>query len=91
MATPKVAPTMRAVLSMPEAVPERSGGSAATATPFTGAVFRPRPRPTPTTNISIETITRLVCSSMRASASAPAPMQNMPAVITVRGPKRLAK
>ena len=33
---PMVAPIMRAVLSRPDAVPDRAGGTAATATPLTG-------------------------------------------------------
>ena len=87
MATPSVAPTMRAVLTRPDAVPDRSGGSAATATPLTGAVFKPSPMPT--TNNSNSTMTSGVASPMKAKASAPAPMHAMPAVITTRGPKRL--
>src|SRR6185312_9059454 len=44
-AMPKVAPIMRAVLTNPDAVPERAGGTAATATELTGPVLRPSPTP----------------------------------------------
>jgi hypothetical protein len=44
-AIPSVAPIMRAVLTRPDAVPERAAGTLATATAFTGPVLRPRPQP----------------------------------------------
>ncbi len=70
-------------------MPDRSGGSAATATPLTGAVFNPSPMPTNSNSHSMRASG--VASPMKTNASAPAPMQTIPAVITMRGPKRLFK
>ena len=44
-ATPSVAPIMRAVLTRPDAEPERAAGTLATATAFTGPALRPGPQP----------------------------------------------
>ena len=78
---------MRVVLSMPDAVPERAGGNAATATPLTGAVFSPRPTPTTSNASSIRRSAGRLADG--GEPSAPAPMHSMPAVITTRGPRRL--
>jgi hypothetical protein len=44
-AIPSVAPIMRAVLTRPDAAPERAAGTLATATAFTGPALRPGPQP----------------------------------------------
>ena len=67
---------MRDLLRTPEAVPDRSGGSAATATPLTGAVLSPSPTPITSSAISINR--KLVPSLMNASDNAPAPMKVLP-------------
>ena len=87
-ATPSVAPTMRAVLTRPEAVPERAAGTLATATAFTGPVLRPRPQPI--TSKPASTRTRLSLSGMSASMNRPVPIIAMPNVIGRRGPNALA-
>lgn len=83
MATPIVAPTMRAVLSIPEAVPARAGGTAATATPLTGRGIQAK---TDADNKERQLDHGLVFSGMKAIASAPKPMHAIPAAMTMRGP-----
>ena len=84
---PIVAPIIRAVLSIPDAVPERACGTVATATPLTGLVLRPRPMPTINSAPAISQA--LVSGPTNASRIAPTPMQAMPPVMDrSRGQRR---
>src|SRR5262249_31578888 len=64
-ATPSVAPTMRAVFTMPEAAPAWSFDADDTATVSAGPVLRPRPMPIMTQASSIQM--RLVSADTKAS------------------------
>ncbi len=83
-AMPSVAPTMRVVLTRPEAVPARPAGTLATATALTGPVLSPRP--TPMTRSAASMSSRLGSVDTRHRSRSPDPMQAMPAHIITRAP-----
>src|SRR5262245_51531680 len=70
------------------AVPDRAGGTFATATAFIGPTLRPSPQPMASNPVSISTWLSL--SGIKASMSRPSPISAMPAVMGTRGPSLLA-
>ena len=87
-ATPRVAPTIRAVLTMPAATPVLSFGAAARPTESNGPVFRPKPMPICRKANSIRTtsIPRESVDRMRN----PNPIRAKPEVMTTRAPNLAA-
>jgi hypothetical protein len=85
---PSVAPTMRAVLMSPEAVPERAGGRLATATALTGPVLNPSPAPITRRAHSINN--RFGAGETNVSRRSPPPIAAMPAAMMMRAPRCFA-